>query len=162
MSDVKLTDAAEVRAAEIRAANRFHIRGIATMIFLTYWMVILTYPTFFFVNPLSQTNSYREIAVWLCLIGWNLAALVTPALLFAAAGGSRRALAFVPVTALWWPVSIVLSQVTSYLVSGVGYASYILHYPIFVITDIAIPLFVLWQWSRLRQAVTEAETRSRH
>jgi hypothetical protein len=146
-----------VSRAEMRAANRLHIRGIATMIFVTYWFIILTFPTFFFVNPLLQTDPLRQVALWLCLIGWNMAAVVTPALLFAAAGGSTRALSFIPFTALWWPVSIIFSQVTFYLASGEGYASYLLHYPVFVVTDVAIPLFVLWQWSRLRQAVVQAE-----
>lgn len=146
-----------VSRAEIHAAHRFHLRGTAVMVFVIYWLMIFTYDDFFLFDPSDSTGIFRQITLWLCLVGWILAATATPVLLMAAASGSRRALWFVPFTALWWPVSIVLAQISAYQQTSESFFNYLYDYPVFVVTDIALPAFILVKWSRMREEITKAE-----
>ena len=127
------------------------------MVFIIYWLMVLTYQDFFLFNPAEESEPMRQAALWLCLIGWLLAALGTPFILLSASAGSLLALKLLPVTALWWPASIVISQVTLFASTGQSYLDYLFEYPIFVVTDIALPTLVLMKWSRMKQAMTEAK-----
>jgi hypothetical protein len=127
------------------------------MVFVIYWLVVLTYQDFFFFNPSDEVHLARQISLWICLIGWLLAALGSPTALLAAAGGSLLALRILPVTALWWPLSLIISQVTLFAITGSAYMDYLFEYPIFVVTDIALPVLVVMKWSRMRAAVASAD-----
>jgi hypothetical protein len=142
--------------AEIHAAQRFHLRATAVMVFIIYWLVVLTYQDFFFFNPADEPQLARQISLWLCLMGWVLAALGSPLALLGAAGGSLVALRVLPVTALWWPVSLLISQVTLFVITGNAYMDYLFQYPIFIVTDIALPVLVVMKWSRMKAAVDSA------
>ena len=136
---------------EIRAAHMFHLRGTAVMVFIIYWVVIFTYTDFFWFQPWESSEVVRQISLWLCLVGWIVASIGTPLALFAIAAGSKRALNFVPVTALWWPASVLISQVVVFTETGDSYLGYLFVYPIFLLTDIAIPIFLLIKWSRIKE-----------
>ena len=62
-----------------------------------------------------------------------------------------RALRYIPITALWWPISVLISQVVVYSETGESYLSYLIIYPVFILTDIAIPVYLVCQWSRVRE-----------
>ena len=141
----------DIEVNEIKAAHRFHLRGIAAMVFITYWSVIFTYTDFFWFQPWESEEFVRQITLWLCLIGWLIAAIFSPLALFAVSAGYTKALKFIPVTALWWPVSVLISQVVVYSETGESYLGYILLYPVFILTDIAIPVFLIFQWSKIRE-----------
>ena len=126
------------------------------MVFITYWMTVLTFQDFFLFNPAEATEPMRQAALWLCLIGWLLAALGSPLAMMSASAGSLLALRLLPITALWWPASIIISQITLFVSDGRSYLDYLFQYPIFVVTDVALPILVLMKWSRMKQAVTEA------
>jgi hypothetical protein len=143
--------------AEIHAAQRFHLRATAVMVFLIYWLVVLTYQDFFFFNPGDEPALARQISLWLCLVGWILAALGSPLALLAASGGSLVALRLLPITALWWPLSLVVSQVTLFAITGSSYLDYLFQYPIFIVTDVALPVLVVMKWSRMKTAVANAD-----
>lgn len=141
----------EVEVNEIKAAHRFHLRGIAVMVFVTYWSVIFTYTDFFWFQPWESEEFVRQITLWLCLIGWLIAAIFSPLALFAVSAGYTKALKFIPVTALWWPASVLISQVVVYSETGESYLGYLFLYPVFILTDIAIPVFLIFQWSKIRE-----------
>jgi hypothetical protein len=143
--------------AEIHAAQRFHLRATAAMVFLIYLLVVLTYREFFFFNPSDEPEIARQVSLWLSFIGWVLAALGTPAAMLSASAGSLFALRLLPITALWWPTSLVISQVTFFALTGAAYVDYLFQYPIFIVTDIALPVLVLMKWRRMRQAVLDAD-----
>lgn len=143
-SDVKHND-------EIHAAHIFHLRGTAIMVFVIYWAVIFTYTDFFWFQPWESSELVRQFSLWLCLIGWIIAAIGSPLALFAFSAGYRKALNVLPLTALWWPVSVLISQVVVYSTTGEGYLNYIFNYPIFILTDIALPIFLLTKWSKIRE-----------
>ena len=148
---------AHLRAIEIGAAGRFHIRGTAIMTFVIYWLMALTFQDFFFFNPAEATGVFRQITLWVALIGWLSVALATPLALLYATSGSLAALRVVPYTTLIWPVAIVLAQISAYAETGESYLDYLFEYPIFVLTDIALPIFILFKWSDMRTAVARAE-----
>ena len=141
----------DIEVNEIKAAHRFHLRGIAVMVFVTYWSVIFTYTDFFWFQPWESEEFVRQITLWLCLIGWLIAAIFSPLALFAVSAGYTKALKFIPVTALWWPASVLISQVVVYSETGESYLGYLLLYPVFILTDIAIPVFLIFQWSKIRE-----------
>jgi len=139
------------KVIEIKAAHKLHIRATAIMVFLIYWLMVFTYPNFFIFRPGDQIYFVRELALWFCLIGWLLAAIATPMLLFAASGGNQISLKFIPITAMWWPASLIFSQLTNIYLTGQNYLSYLIDYPIFILTDFALPVLVLWKWSQLKE-----------
>lgn len=148
---------AVLRSAEIRAATKFHLRGTAAMTFVIYWLMVLTYQEFFLFNPSDAADPWRQATLWLALVGWILAAVGSPLAMLGIAAGSRVALAVLPVTALWWPVSIVLAQISAYAVTGQTYLDYLFETPIFVVTDIALPILLMLKWGNVRRSMAVAE-----
>ena len=148
---------AVLRSAEIRAATRFHVRGTAVMTCVIYWLMVLTYQDFFLFNPTEESDVLRQVTLWLALIGWILAAVGSPLALLGVASGSRAALAILPITALWWPVSIVLAQISAYTLTGETYLDYLFQTPVFIITDIALPVFLMLKWGNVRRSMAITE-----
>lgn len=148
---------AQLRAAEIGAAGRFHIRGTAIMTFVIYWLMALTFQDFFFFDPTDATGVFRQVTLWIALFGWLSIALATPLALLYSTSGSLTALRIVPYTTLIWPVAIVLAQISAYAETGESYLDYLFEYPIFVLTDIALPIFIIFKWSDMRTAIARAE-----
>jgi hypothetical protein len=66
------------------------------------------------------------------------------------ASGYKNQIGLLPWVALIWPASLVLSHVTLYLQNGVWYTGYLIQYPIFVLTDIVLPIFLMLIWEVLR------------
>ena len=148
-----MTNLDQEKLTEIHEAHRLHIRATALMVFVIYWLVVFTYPNFFIFRPGDAPETLRQISLWFSLIGWLLAAVATPILLFSASGGNKLALKFIPVTAMWWPTSLIFSQLSIIYLTGESYLNYLVDYPIFLVTDIAIPLLVMWKWSQLKESI---------
>ena len=123
---------------------------IGSMMLIVYWLIIATLPDFFFVNPTGEATQLRRAELILSTIGWVLSSTVAPILLFLYASGLHRARNFLPLTALLWPISLFISQSTSYIVDGAFYLDYLINYPVFIYTDIVLPIFILMIWWDLR------------
>lgn len=143
-------------SAEVAAAHRFHMRGTAVMIFVIYLLMILTYQEFFLFDPTAGESLARDISLWICLIGWICATFFSPLSILAVAKGSKNALRLMPYLVLLWPVSILIAQITVYAETGVAYIDYLFNYPVFVITDIALPIFLMVKWNNVRRSVLKA------
>lgn len=50
-----------------------------------------------------------------------------------------------------WPASIVINQITLFVMDGVWYSGYLIQYPIFILTDILMPIFLIFIWQFLRE-----------
>lgn len=150
-----------VRLAELHAASKFHLRATAVMVFIIYWVMIFTYKDFFLFNPMNASSFGREFVLWLCLIGWLLASTASPIVIWLASNGNMTAFRLGPIFALWWPISILISQMTLLISTGENYFGYLWEYPVFVITDIALPVLVTWKWLRVYFAI-RAESGSEH
>lgn len=124
---------------------------IGSMMLIVYWLIIATLPDFFFVNPTGEATQLRRAELILSTIGWVLSSTVAPILLFLYASGFHRARNFLPITALLWPISLFISQSTMYVLDGTFYLDYLLKYPIFIYTDVVLPIFILVVWWDLRE-----------
>jgi hypothetical protein len=63
---------------------------------LLFWLVVLTYPGFFFYDPFRVHDLLRSSELLSILVGWILIANVVPLLLVLYAIGFRRAITLVP------------------------------------------------------------------
>jgi hypothetical protein len=123
---------------------------IGSMMLIVYWLIIATLPDFFFINPTGEATQLRRAELILSTIGWVLSSTVAPILLFLYASGVHKARNFLPITALLWPISLFISQSTSYILDGAFYLDYLINYPIFIYTDLILPMFILMIWWDLR------------
>ncbi len=123
---------------------------MGAMMLISFWLIVATLPDFFFINPTGVGSEIRRAELVLSTVGWLLLSTGAPVCLFYYASGVHKARKFLPVTALWWPVSLVISQVTVYILDGAFYFEYLVNYPVFIFTDIVLPIFVLMLWHDLR------------
>jgi hypothetical protein len=66
--------------------------------------------------------------------------------------GHARALRLLPIVALTWPVSLLINHVTLFIQKGQWFTGYLLDYPIFIATDILLPVLLIAVWAELRPA----------
>ncbi len=122
---------------------------IAFSAFLTafYWLVVASYPQFFIFNPFDETWLIRQVALILSLVGWVAISTVPSVVLFMYAAGNSRGLKLLPFVATLWPLSVAVNQILLYIRDQTWYFDYLINYPIFIATDILLPvlLFVLWR-----------------
>ncbi|CAB4606885.1 MAG: hypothetical protein F2586_02930 [Actinobacteria bacterium] len=124
---------------------------IGAMMLIVYWLIIATLPDFFFVNPTGEELQIRRAELILSTLGWILMSTVAPIALFLYASGFHKARHILPYTALVWPVSLLISQATVYVLDGAFYFDYLFKFPIFIYTDIVLPIFILMIWHDLRE-----------
>lgn len=137
---------------EKRLSQVDYVTGlIGSMMLIVYWLIIATLPDFFFVNPTGEATQLRRAELILSTIGWVLSSTIAPILLFLYASGFHRARNFLPITALLWPISLFISQSTLYILDGSFYLDYLIKYPIFIYTDVVLPIFIMVVWWDLRE-----------
>ena len=128
-----------------------YVVGImGAMMLIVYWLIVATLPDFFFVSPTGEASQLRRAELILSTIGWLLASTGAPIALFLYASGFHRARNFLIYAALVWPVSLIISQCTVYILDGKFYLEYLVKYPIFIFTDLVLPIFILFLWHDLR------------
>jgi hypothetical protein len=133
---------------------------VGAMILVVYWLIVATLPDFFFINPTGEASQLRRAELVLSTIGWVMMSTVAPIALFLYSSGMRRAKSILPYTALVWPISLAISQVTVYILDGSFYLDYLLKFPIFIFTDFVLPIFILMIWHDLREPHAHAESES--
>ena len=126
---------------------------MGAMMMMCFWLIIATLPDFFFINPSGTASEVRRAELVLSTIGWVLISTGAPILLFCYSAGLRGARRYLPITALWWPISLLISQVTVYILDGAFYFDYLIKYPIFIFTDVVLPIFLMMLWHDLREEV---------
>lgn len=142
------TESVNVAAAKV--STRAVVATFGIFVSTLFWLVVATYPSFFFFNPFAETDSIRAAVLTLSTVGWILIA-TGPAILFALyAMGHPRVLRLLPVIALTWPISLLINHVTLFIQKGQWFTGYLLDYPIFVATDILLPVLLIAVWAELR------------
>ena len=131
---------------------------LGAMIMLVFWLTIATFPKFFFFNPLHNSDQLRRVELVLSTIGWIVMSTVIPILLFFYSHGRLKLLKWLPVLATIWPASLILAQLTTFIQNGTFYLEYLINFPIFIFTDIAIPIIVLVIWFDLREPKSKLES----
>jgi hypothetical protein len=124
---------------------------LGVIIFLVFWLVVATFPNFFFFNPTGNSDVLRRFELVLSSIGWVLMSTGAPILLFFYSSGRHKFRNFLPIMALVWPISLIISQVTTYVQTGEFYFAYLRNFPIFIFTDIALPILIMAIWYDLRE-----------
>lgn len=122
----------------------------AWILFALYVFVAATFPGFFFVNPFQEDSGLRVASLIVTMTGWASITLLAPILLLMFGARVYRAIDYLPYAAAAWPISILFSQLTVILETGTGYWSYLIDYPIFVATDILIPIGLIALSIRMR------------
>jgi hypothetical protein len=123
---------------------------IGSMMLIVYWLIIATLPDFFFISPTGEGSQVRRAQLILSTIGWILSSTVAPIALFLYSSGFHKARKILPYTALVWPISLIVSQCTVYILDGAFYLDYLLDFPIFIYTDLVLPIFIMMIWHDLR------------
>jgi hypothetical protein len=124
---------------------------LASFIFIVFWLVVSTFPSFFLFNPFKEPDQLRRAELALSTAGWLLISTGVPVVLFLYASGRGRARFLLPFFALIYPISLIISQVTIYARTDATYMSYLTDFPIFIFTDILLPVFVLFIWHDLKE-----------
>lgn len=146
MIDLHLTNDEQ----RVAVGHRLAIGGIGVFIAFLMAVIVLTFPKFFLFNPLAEGNGVRAFELTISSIGWILLMIGPAVILVRYASGHRNLIGLLPWVALVWPLSLALSHVTLYLQNGHWYTGYLIQYPIFVLTDIVLPIFLLLVWEILR------------
>lgn len=123
---------------------------LACMSFLSFWLVIATFPNFYFIDPQDQIDPLRRAELILSTVGWISISTISPLLLVIYSFGHHGAIKLLPLSALIWPISLTISQFTSYVQTGYFYLEYLTNFPIFIYTDLVLPLLIMIIWLDLR------------
>lgn len=123
----------------------------ATFILIVFWLIVSTFPEFFLFNPLREVDSLRRYELLASTIGWIGVSTLTPIALYLFSMGYRRARLALPFLALLYPISLLVSQLTIYSRTGSTYLSYLWNFPVFIFTDLLLPIFILFLWHDLKE-----------
>lgn len=129
----------------------FIFKLLAFFIFIAFWLIVITFPSFFFFNPLDEPNMVRRVELTISTFGWISLSTLVPILLFVFAEGMRQARHLVLLLALIYPFSLIASQITIYLQTGSPYLNYLIDFPVFIFTDIVLPIIVVFIWIDLKE-----------
>ena len=124
---------------------------VGGMMLIVYWLIVATLPDFFFINPSGSSSQLRRAELILSTLGWVLMSTVAPVALMLYSSGFHKARKILPYTALVWPLSLIISQATVYILDGTFYFDYLMKFPIFFYTDLILPIFIMIIWHDLRE-----------
>lgn len=127
------------------------IKLLAVFIFIVFWLVVITFPSFFFFNPLHEPEMTRRVELVISTFGWICLSTLVPLILFIFAEGMRWTRHLVLILALIYPLSLIASQITIYMTTGSPYLKYLTDFPIFIFTDIILPIIVVFIWHDLKE-----------
>jgi len=133
-----------------KISHRLSIGGIGVFISLLFATVVLSFPRFFLFNPLAEGDGLRAFELTVSSLAWILLMIGPGIILVRYAAGSSNLISFLPLVGLLWPASLIVSHVTLYLQQGLWYTGYLIQYPIFMVTDIILPIFLVYLWDILR------------
>lgn len=111
---------------------------------LTFLMTILTFPEFFLFNPFASIDPIRRVFLTLTTVGWVTTLIGPPVLLALHAVGVSKRLHLLDFLALAWPVSLILNHIALLIQTHKLFVGYLSVYPIFIVTDIALPVMYVF------------------
>lgn len=144
----------------LELSRKLLIGGIGIFMTSLVLLVVLTFPRFFLFNALEETNPIRTIQLMFSSMAWVVHAITPSVILVGYALGKTSLLKYLPVASLLWPLSIVINQFTLFMMDGVWYGGYLIQYPIFILTDILMPVFLIFIWEFLRPRKSHQEADS--
>lgn len=127
------------------------VGGIGLFLSMFMLLVVFTFPGFFLFNPLDEPNPLRQVQLIFSTFAWVTQAIIPGAMLVGYAFGRTSWIRVLPFAALVWPLGIIMNQVTLYVLDGIWYTGYLIQYPVFIGTDIIMPIFIIFLWQVLRK-----------
>ena len=146
MTDVRT----EPQEEHSKISHQLAVGGIGLFISIFMGVLVLTFPRFFLFNPMAEGDPVRAIELTVSSIGWVLLLVGPAAILMRYSSGRFTMIRFLPIVALVWPVSLIVNHVTLFLQKEVWYTGYLVQYPIFLLSDIVLPIFLIYLWDILR------------
>ena len=146
MTDVRT----EPQEEHSKISHQLAVGGIGLFISIFMGVLVLTFPRFFLFNPMAEGDPVRAIELTVSSIGWVLLLVGPAAILMRYSSGRFTMIRFLPIVALVWPVSLIANHVTLFLQKGIWYTGYLVQYPIFLLSDIVLPIFLIYLWDILR------------
>jgi len=123
---------------------------LGALILVVFWLVVSTFPSFFLFNPFNQPDVLRRLELILSTFGWLGISTIVPLLLFLYAAGKRKFRKYLLFFALLYPMSLALSQITVWIRNGSPYLTYLRNFPIFIFTDLLLPILIIFIWHDLK------------
>jgi len=139
-------------------SRKLLIGGIGVFMTFLVLLVVMTFPGFFLFNALDETNPIRAMQLMFSSLAWVVHAISPSVILVGFALGKTQLLKYLPVASLLWPISIAINQITLFVMDGVWYGGYLIQYPVFIMTDILMPVFLIFIWEFLRPRKSHEET----
>ena len=141
-----------------KKSQRFPIFGsrntdffISLVISTIFMLVVLTFPSFFFINPFNALTPWLVIEQLFSMVGWIFFIFVIPVVqFFRERFGFLKGLAFVS----WviWPAALILIHLSLLVTTGNAFLGYLVTYPIFFFTDLIAPVIYLFMWLNHRRS----------
>lgn len=128
---------------------------IAFLFATFFWGVVFTFPDFFFFNPLEQSSTLRQIQLIISSVGWISLSTGLPVVLLLIADGHHRLVSALPYLSLLWPVAVASTQITLFMQNNEWYVGYLKNYPVFIVTEIILPLCGVLLWRQLRSTTKQ-------
>ena len=138
------------REVKLRSRFGYLASTFGVVIFAFYWGVIITYSDFYLVNPFSQADPLSIASQSLLVLGWISISTLVPIVLFQFGSGAYRIIDLLPYAVAIWPIAIGISQIVTIAKTGQGYLNYLIDTPLFLVTDLIIPMALIALWLRLR------------
>ncbi len=113
-----------------------------TLLTIGFWLTILTYPGFFFFDPLQTVDPVFRVEQLLSTCGWILASIFPMLFSWLTLINNRSTERLYLVSVLLWPASVLIIQITM-LVQGFGFYAYLGSYPILAFSDLFAPVFLV-------------------
>lgn len=130
--------------------TRYKMASFGVFTSATYLLIVATYPSFFLFNPAEQTDSLRLVILLLSTIAW-ISLAIGPAFIFSMVSlGRQNYIKALPFVALAWPAMILVNHIHLGLTTGETGMSYLINFPVFIITDILTPLLLTILWLEYR------------
>ena len=129
--------------------------AISSLLFL----VTLTFFGFFFTDPLQYGTTALALAQYISQFAWVILIVIPPILLSLKSWtGFVKALFLVAVLA--WPAMLIVIRVLLLVETGDPYLNYLMTYPLFIFTDILVPVIYVFIWRQRSGAVKGTGSRS--
>lgn len=129
---------------------RYLIVTFGVFLSAVFWLVVATYPSFFLFNPMTNPSPARAVLLFLMMVAWMVLATGPLVVFCFLAAGHIRPLAALPFIGLTWPVLLIINHVSLAVVEHQWYTGYLLRFPIFIATDVLMPILIVAVWLELR------------
>jgi hypothetical protein len=123
---------------------------ISMLIGIVLVLMTLTFMKFFFFNPFLGGFNILGVFQFVSIIGWIALVLVPPVILNLRRTFTKNMSLILLIATFIWPAAVVLIRITLLIEVGNPYLTYLVQYPLFLFSDIVVPVIYFVIWKRLK------------